>query len=247
MNPSLPSIFLPHWNKYFPGADLPICYYYTDTPLEQDQKDSVNRDRCLIGNLPQVQEGHSYVYDAHSPGCSGGKRYSGFSTKLRPNFEYFLSCGIPGELEGERYKKSPELVEEYLKIHPPFTAPGKYLVFKRLDKLSPGEDPFAVIFFATPDVLSGLFSLANYDRPDPNGVITPMGSGCASIINYPLEQSRSDNPACILGMFDVSARPCVPAGKLTFTIPMPRFEQLVQYMDESFLITKSWDLVRNRL
>jgi len=30
-----------------------------------------------------------------------------------PHFEYFLSCGIPGKLEGERYKKSPELVKEF--------------------------------------------------------------------------------------------------------------------------------------
>ena len=247
MDPKFPSFFLSRWTKYFPGADIPICYYYTDHPLDHDLKESVNRDRCLIGNLPQVQQGYHYVYNAHSPGCSGGKRYTGFSTKLRPNFEYFLSCGIPGELEGERYKKSPELVEQYLKIHPPFTAPGKYLVFKRFDKLSEGENPFAVIFFASPDVLSGLFALANYDRSDPHGVVTPMGSGCASIINYPYQEAQSDNPACVLGMFDVSARPCVPGGKLTFTIPMHRFEQMVHYMDESFLTTKSWDLVRSRV
>lgn len=30
-----------------------------------------------------------------------------------PNFEYFLSCGIPGKLEGERYKKTPELVRSW--------------------------------------------------------------------------------------------------------------------------------------
>jgi hypothetical protein len=247
MDPTFLSYFLTRWNKYFPGADLPICYFYTDHPKEQDLKETVNQDRCLIGNLPRVQDGFSFVYDSHTTGCSGGKRYSGFSTKLRPNFEYFLSCGIPGELDGERYKKSPELVEQYLENHPPFTAPGKYLVFKRFDRLLKGEDPFAVIFFASPDVLSGLFALANYDRPDPHGVLTPMGSGCASIISYPYEQARSDNPACILGMFDVSARPCVPAGKLTFSIPMHRFEQMVEDMDESFLVTKSWDLVRSRL
>lgn len=247
MDPSFPSFFLPRWDKYFPGAALPIFYFYTDQPLEQDFKETVNQDRCLIGNLQRVQEGLTFVYDAHSPGCSGGKRYSGFSGKFRPNFEYFLSCGIPGELEGERYKKSPQLVEEYLKIHPPFSAPGKYLVFKRLDKLTQDENPFAVIFFAVPDVLSGLFALANYDRADPDGVITPMGSGCASIINYPLEEAQSDNPRCILGMFDVSARPHVPGDKLTFTIPMPRFEQMVRFMDESFLITRSWGLVQKRL
>ena len=239
--------FISLWNKYFPGAGLPIAFFYTDQVRQADLKETINLDRCLIGNLKRVQDGYSFVYDAHSPGCSGGKRYSGFSKTLRPKFEYFLSCGIPGELEGERYKKFPQLVDEYLKSHPAFEAPGKYLVFKRLDKLAEEENPFAAIFFTTPDVLSGLFTLANYDRADPYGVITPMGAGCASIINYPYEEAQSEHPRCILGMFDVSARSCVPEGKLTFTIPMQRFEQMVLNMDESFLITKSWDLVRKRL
>ena len=133
--------FISLWNQYFPGAGLPIAFFYTDQAREADLKETVNLDRCLIGNLKRVQDGYSFVYDAHTPGCSGGKRYSGFSKTLRPKFEYFLSCGIPGELEGERYKKSPQLVEEYLKSHPPFEAPGKYLVFKRLDKLTEDEKP----------------------------------------------------------------------------------------------------------
>jgi hypothetical protein len=247
MDTAFPEFFVPLWKKYFAGADLPIGYFYTDQVQEEDLKETTNLDRCLIGNLKRVQEGYSYVYNVHTPGCSGGKRYSGFSKKLRPKFEFFLSCGIPGELEGERYKKSPQLVEEYLKSHPPFEAPGKFLVFKRLDKLTEEEKPLAVIFFATPDVLAGLFTLANYDRADPYGVITPMGSGCAAIINYPYEEAQSEAPRCILGMFDVSARPCVPEGKLTFTVPMQRLEQMALNMEESFLITKSWELVRKRL
>jgi hypothetical protein len=73
-----------------------------------------------------------------------------------------------------------------------------------------------------------------------------MGSGCAAIINYPFQEAQAETPRCILGMFDVSARPCVSEGKLTFTIPMQRLEQMAFNMEESFLITKSWDLVRKR-
>ena len=239
--------FINLWSNYFAGADLPICYFYTDQVCEDDLKETVNLDRCLIGNLERVRDGYSYVYDVHTPGCAGGKRYSGFTNKLRPKFEYFLSCGIPGELEGERYKKSPQLVEEYLKNHPPFEAPGEYLVFKRLDKLTEDETPLAVIFFAVPDVLAGLFTLANYDRADPYGVISPMGSGCGSIIEFPYREAQAETPRCTLGMFDVSARPHVPEERLTFAMPIQRFEQMVTNMEESFLITKSWDLVRKRL
>jgi hypothetical protein len=164
-----------------------------------------------------------------------------------PHFDYFLSCGIPGKVEGERYKKSPELVQAFLKTQPPFEAPARYLLFKRWDMLSKGDTPLAVIFFATADVLSGLFTLANFDYADTDGVITPMGSGCATIIGYPLREASSGNPRCVLGMFDVSARPCVPDNTLTFTVPMQRFETMVHHMDESFLTTQSWRLVQKRM
>jgi hypothetical protein len=239
--------FTSRWAKYFPDVELPIGYYYTDHVRDEDLKQTAHARRCMIGNLERVRDGFPFVYDATTPGCAGGKRYTGFTQKLRPNFEYFLSCGIPGQMEGERYKKSPEMVREYLAHQPAFVAPGKYLVFKRWDKLAADEQPLAVIFFASADVLSGLFTLANYDAADNNAVIAPMGSGCASIISYPMGELHAASPKCVLGMFDVSARPEVPADSLTFTAPMSRFEQMVANMDESFLITVSWNLVMQRL
>ena len=239
--------FIAQWNKYFAAAELPIAFYYTNSPRPEDIRESLNVDRCLIGNLTRVRQGFPFVYDSQTPGCSGGKRYTGFSHALRPKFEYFLSCGIPGELEGERYKRDPALVGQYLQQHPPFEAPAKYLVFKRWDNLLAEDEPLAIIFFATGDVLSGLFTLANYDMAEPDGVVTPMGSGCASIVGYPLEQAALEKPRCVLGMFDVSARPHVGHDELTFSIPFQRFERMVDYMDESFLITKSWEKVRMRL
>jgi hypothetical protein len=74
-----------------------------------------------------------------------------------------------------------------------------------------------------------------------------MGSGCASIINYPYVEAQSEHPRCVLGMFDVSARPSVPNDRLTFAVPMKRFEQMVLNMDSSFLITDSWKMIQNRL
>src|SRR5512136_171902 len=110
--------FVYQWNKYFPQAELPLAYFYTDAVRDEDANISQVMDRCLIGNLTRVRQGFPFVYDVHTPGCSGGKRYTGFNQTLRPKFEYFLSCGIPGELEGERYKRDPHLVEQYLLQHP---------------------------------------------------------------------------------------------------------------------------------
>jgi hypothetical protein len=164
-----------------------------------------------------------------------------------PNFEHFLSCGIPGVLEGERYKKSPDLVKEFEKRSPTFTAPARYIVFKRWDKLQASDDPAVVIFFAPPDVLSGLFTLANFDEADLNGVYCPFCAGCGSIVKYPFIEKESTRPRAVLGMFDVSARPFVPGSTLSFAAPINKFTAMVNNMEESFLITKSWNAVKRRI
>ena len=104
-----------------------------------------------------------------------------------------------------------------------------------------------VIFFARPDVLSGLFTLSNFDRADPYGVIAPFGAGCSTIVLYPYLEKDKENPRPVLGMLDVSARPCVPAEVVTFAVPMSRFATMVGNMEESFLTTDSWRKVKRRI
>jgi hypothetical protein len=61
------------------------------------------------------------------------------------------------------------------------------------------------------------------------------------IIHYPRLEQKRDTPRAVLGMFDPSARPCVPVDMLTFAVPMKKFEKMIGSMDESFLITKTWE------
>ena len=103
MDTQFNEFFVSRWWKYFAGAELPITYFYTNQVRDEDLNETVNEHRCLIGNLNRVRQGFTFIYQAKMTGCPGGKRYTGFSQKLRPNFEYFLSCGIPGKLEGERF------------------------------------------------------------------------------------------------------------------------------------------------
>lgn len=235
------------WKKYFNNAELPITFYYTDEEGQAEIAKPGSIPRCIIGALSNVRKGKSYSFDAGSIGCFGGKRYLGFAEKIRPNFEYFLSCGIPGELEGERYKKSPDIVKELIKKQPVFKAPARYIVFKRWDMLEASDKPEVVIFFARPDVLSGLFTLAGFDVSNPNGVIAPFSSGCAAIVQNPYLEKDSTEPRGIIGMFDVSARPYVRADELTFAAPMNKFETMIGNMEESFLITESWKMVQKRM
>ncbi len=247
MDMGLKQKFIELWNKYFNNAELPITFYYTDEKGHDELVKPGTVPSCVIGAIQKVRKGKSLCFDTESVGCFGGKRYLGFSEKLRPNFEYFLSCGIPGEMEGERYKKSPELVAEFMKKQPIFKAPAKYIVFKRWDMLEKSDNPDVVIFFAKPDVISGLFTLCGFDVSEPNSVITPFNAGCGSIVQKPYFEKDSDHPRGIIGMFDISARPYVSADELTFAAPINKFETMIGNMDESFLITESWRKVQKRI
>jgi Uncharacterised ArCR, COG2043 len=247
MNMKLKDKFSRLWPKYFDGASLPIIFYYTNEAGRAEPMKPTSGHRCIIGDLDRVREGTSISYNADSIGCFGGKRYLGFSQTIAPNFEYFLSCGIPGKLEGERYKKSPELVREVMKQQAVFTAPSRFIVFKRWDQLEKEDTPEVVIFFVPPDVLSGLFTLANYEEVEANGVIAPFGAGCGSIVHYPYLEARSKRPRAVIGLFDVSARPYVPPEVLTFSAPMNKFTRMVDNMEESFLITGSWKKIQKRI
>jgi uncharacterized protein (DUF169 family) len=247
MDLALKDKFLALWKKYFNNAPLPITFYYTDKAGQAEAVKPGSGPRCIMGAMVKVRDGQSFAFDADSVGCPGGKRYLGFAENLMPNFEYFLSCGIPGKLEGERYKKTPEMVKEYLKHAPAMKAPGCYIVFKRWDKLEKSDSPEVIISFAGPDVLSGLFTLASYDETEQNMVIAPFGSGCAGIVQYPYMEVKAARPRAVIGMFDVSARPFVPADVLTFAAPMSKFARMINNMEESFLITPSWANVQKRI
>ena len=235
------------WRKYFHNAELPITFYYShrDGLAELVKPGSVAR--CVIGALVEVRKGCSFSFNTNSVGCFGGRRYLGFAEGLTPDFEYFLSCGIPGKMEGERYKKSPELVKEIMENQPDFKAPAPFIIFKRWDNLAKEDNPEVVIFFAQADVLSGLFTLVNFDESEPEGVFTPMGSGCSSIVSYPYLEKDSRHPRAVLGMFDPSTRPYLPKDVLSFSLPMTKFVGMIENMEESFLTTETWKKLRKRI
>jgi hypothetical protein len=248
MDTALRDRFLTLWRTYFGLEELPLAFFYTDRESDGPLVVARQKWRCMVSELARAREGGETLrFGAGSFACMGGKRYAGYSERLRPKFEYFLSCGIPGEMEGERYKKTPELVRELLARAPVFRAPKPFLIVKRWDTLAPDDDPEVVVFFARPDALAGLFTLAGYDTADDQAVIAPFGAGCSTIIQRPYLERERPTQRAVLGLFDVSARPSVPADRLSFAVPYGKLLSMMNDMDESFLITESWAAVRKRL
>lgn len=239
--------FITLWKRFFGNEELPITFYYTNEEGLAELAKPGSVPRCIIAALQLVRDGRALSFDSASIGCPGGRRYLGFSQTEMPNLAYFLSCGIPGKLEGERYKKTTEIAAEAIKLAPPFKAPARFIVFKRWDSLAALDEPDVVVFFASPDVLSGLFTLANFDQAEANAVFSPFGSGCSTIVHYPLLEKDSARPRAVLGQFDVSGRPFIPRDKLSFAMPMAKFKSMVGNMEESFMTTNSWKAIQQRI
>jgi hypothetical protein len=242
--------FIVLWKKFFGEAELPIAFYYTN---EEGHAELVKPDTirgCLFAALSLVRKGRALCFDAESGGCLGRQISPGFREYIEePDDKYYFSCGIPGKIEGERYLKTPEIAAEAIKLMAAisFKAPARFIVFKRWDSLNGSDEPDVVIFFACPDVLSGLFALANFEETEPNVVFTPWASGCSSIVTYPFLEKDSVRPRAVIGLFDVSARPYIPENTLSFSVSMRKFERMVRNMEESFLTTNSWKAIQKRI
>ncbi len=237
--------------KSFQGAlglkESPLGIYYTnERPEGITPKEGIHG--CMIGLLQNARKnGKAVFFDKTHFGCPGGAYYMGFFESPMPKIEYFLSCGIPGEMEGERYIKTPERAREFFAKMIPRRAPATYCVFKPIEQFQEGVQPEVVVFFASPDLLSGLFTLTNYALERTDGVYTPFGSGCSLLLTYPLREAVKEQPRAVLGMFDVSARPMVEREVLTLSMPYSLFLKLMENVSGSFLETESWKKVLRRI
>jgi uncharacterized protein (DUF169 family) len=227
--------------------ESPLGAYYTnDQPDGITPKEGVHQ--CMIGFLQNARKkGKTVYFDKDHFGCPGGAFWMGLREMVRPNMEFFLSCGIPGELEGERYIKTPELARKFISMQKPRPAPAPYCIFKPIEKFQEDEKPQVVVFFVPPDILAGLFTLTGYSLESIEAVNAPFGSGCSTILTYPLMEAKKEQPHAILGMFDVSARPMVEKEILTFAMPFSVFLKLLENVQGSFLETESWKKVLGRI
>lgn len=238
--------FILLWKKYFREAELPLAGYYSPSDGGVKIVPKPSGHSCLIGQLMAVRKGQSLCFRPDSVNCGGGKRYLGFTDQINERFACFLSNGEDGGF-CERYKQSPELVERLIEQIPRLPLAGENLIFKRWDKLEEQDEPQFVVFFVTPDVLAGLFTLARFDNNEPDAVMAPFGAGCTSIVYYPYREYLEKGNRTIIGLFDPSARKCIKANILSFSLSVDRLWKLMTEMEESFLTTPTWSFISKRL
>ncbi|MGZ8439803.1 MAG: DUF169 domain-containing protein [Candidatus Deferrimicrobiaceae bacterium] len=231
----------------FGMSEYPVLFRYADDLPKGTLFPPEGARVCLFALLGKTRtEGVPVALSPSHHGCPGGGYYLGFLETPREGIEYFLSCGIPGKMEGERYLRTPELARARFAKVPVRPAPKRYGLFTRADMPHSPADPEVVIFFASPDLLAGLHFLASFDRED-DAVTAPFSSGCGAIVTLPLAEGVRSDPRAVMGLFDPSARPHVEKTLLTFAVPFGLFTRMADNVPESFLTTRTWGTIRKRI
>jgi uncharacterized protein (DUF169 family) len=225
-------------------ASEPLAFFWSDEEPAGHRPEE-GQWACVVALLGRARRGETVYFDAEHFGCGGAGYYLGFC-EASPTVDYFVSTGIPGQMEGEHYKRSPELVRAARALYPPPLSGGCFGVVKRFSALAEGEVPEVVICFPTPDELAGLAMLAGYARSD-DAVICPWASGCGSLITRPLLEGQSTEPRAAVGLFDPSSRIFMREHEMSFAAPRVLWEEMLGNAEESFLKTETWAKLRRRI
>jgi len=237
--------FIRLWKEYFNHAELPITFQYSSDDMGIKEAEIPEGHRCLISQLLRVRRGESLCFKEESVTCLGGKRYLMFADSMPKGFECYISHYNDGD--GERYKRDPKQVISFWENLPPLPVKGPKLIFKPWEKLEEQDQPEAVIFFANADVLSGLFTLVCFDSTAEDEVIAPFGAGCTNLVYYPYREQIQGTNRSVLGLMDPSARKCVKNDLVTFAVPASKFMKIIGLMEESFLATETWKVIKQRI
>lgn len=203
---------------------------------------------CVMGNIWRARrKGTAAYFDRERFGCIGGAFYLGY---LKPQLEfitYYVSTGIPNQIQGEHYLESPEVTRHFFQTMDPRLAPGRYCIFKPISQFQVDEQPELVTFFARGEVLSGLNQLATFVTNDFEAVYSPFGAGCSNLVTWPIKYLAENKLKAVLGGWDPSDRKFLKPDELTFTVPWEMFDRMVWRWPQSFLKHQTWGIVRKKI
>jgi len=226
---------------------FPIGVSFSDSVPDGSKKFKDKGKGCIVPLIFLSAKGQTVSVDKNSTGLPCSAFYLGYQNWIFPGIENFLSDGTVFGRTGERFFKTPEMAKTYVKSLVPAKINDRVTIFKPLEKFEDSEKPELVIFFANADELSGVVYLLNYSTPTLDDmIVTKFGSGCASIVTIPMKLKAEGKKQAVWGMHDISVRTRLPKDIMTLSMPYSMVTDMINDIDNSFVITEAWEKIKNR-
>jgi uncharacterized protein (DUF169 family) len=228
------------FKKYMNLEYKPLGMYFSNKlPDGKIRKQGKIFGRCIVGHVFKSSKKGGTSIIQEGGGCPGGQFWSGFRKKMPQGWAYFITHGREDILGGraEHFKKDTKVAMEVVRDPGPLKLPEgtKYIVYRRLGKIPDNQKIEFVLFFVDPNNMAKLISLLNYGRHIPNSVKATAGSGCMSIINFPLNMKQKPEADGVMGIWDPFARKNIPRNILSLSLRRWLVEEMAINMPESFL------------
>ncbi|MHA1229748.1 MAG: DUF169 domain-containing protein [Candidatus Helarchaeota archaeon] len=226
--------------KYMKLRYMPLgMFFSSELPKGKVRYQGKIINRCIVGHIFKAASRGKISIIMRDKGCPGGQYWSGFRKKLPRGWALFLSKGRDDVLGGraERFKKDPKLAVKMLKDPGPVKLPEKtnYIVYQRLKQIPDDQKIEFVLFFVEPNDMAKIITLINYARHVPHIIRASAGSGCMSLLVYPLNLEKYPNADAVMGIWDCFARRNIPRNIISIALRRWLVEEMAINMPESFL------------
>ncbi len=169
----------------------------------------------MFRHIDNVANGKQLCFSAKLSGCSGAACYLGFK-KPDKHAGGFLA-------EKEKFKSCIEYGEAFYKDIQAVTAKDNYLILARIQDIPQAMNIEIINLWVNALALTGLVTLANYDRATNNNVSIPFASGCQSMWTIPYKEKSKQTPKSVVGGMDPAMRKYISSETLLFSMPSERF------------------------
>ena len=236
----------------------PVGIYFANTETICDMDANPEVRNCVMPLMMKASEGQVISMDEKSCNCAGGATGCCFGdgfTRLNPAISKLLSQGFgenaPEQMpqfmkEGERFFCTEDVADKFKNQLPYSEKAYPRIVFAPMSRWNEIGTPDLVYLFVTPDQLGAIAGMLGFHNGRQNNMISPYGSACQSIM-FGAEQMEQEQPAAVLGLFDISQRYPQLANLLSLTMPYSIWADLSVDLDIKCVSSHSWRAIEKRL
>lgn len=219
-------------SRHIPMEMAPMGWYFSDEVPAGALEPDNGKKTCMFSFMKRVAGGGAVCFSSGHAGCPGASCYLGFKAPSKDAGRFLA--------ERERFKMNVDLGNAFYEAIGAPQPGSEFVVLESLAVMEEDREVEVVNLWTDAGGMSGLVTLANYDRPGNENVVIPFASGCQSIWTIPYKESSGREPRCVAGCVDPAVRRYLGPHVLSFSMPSQRLVEMADNVSGSFLEQAGW-------